>query len=119
MTKNALDSLDSHLKEIEDYLKQVVDGSLPQNHQILYNLQNMFNLLPNLSDVSLQKSFNVVGNDKMLIVYLSSIARSIVALHRLIDNKLENRDAEAIELGLKQAPAKPSEEKKTEEAVGK
>lgn len=30
----------------------------------------------------------------MLVVYLASMVRSIIALHNLINNKLTNRDAE-------------------------
>lgn len=33
-------------------------------------------------------------NDQMLVVYLASMVRSIIALHNLINNKLTNRDAE-------------------------
>jgi 26S proteasome regulatory subunit N8 len=33
----------------------------------------------------------------MLLVYLSSLIRSIIALHNLIMNKIQNSDAEKIE----------------------
>ena len=33
-------------------------------------------------------------NDEMLLVYLSSLIRSIIALHNLIMNKIQNSDAE-------------------------
>ncbi|TMW40983.1 hypothetical protein DOY81_013937 [Sarcophaga bullata] len=36
----------------------------------------------------------VKTNDQMLVVYLASMVRSIIALHNLINNKLANRDAE-------------------------
>lgn len=36
----------------------------------------------------------VKTNDQMLVVYLASLVRSIIALHNLINNKLTNRDAE-------------------------
>lgn len=36
----------------------------------------------------------VKTNDQMLVVFLASLVRSIIALHNLITNKLTNRDAE-------------------------
>ena len=42
----SLRTLVSKLKEIADYLSQVAMGKLPENTQIIYNLQNIFNLLP-------------------------------------------------------------------------
>jgi len=36
----------------------------------------------------------VKTNHMMLVIYLSSLVRSVIALHSLINNKLENREAE-------------------------
>lgn len=44
------------------------------------------------------KSLYVKTNDQMLVVYATSLCRSIIALHNLINNKLANRDAEKKEL---------------------
>merc|ERR1712002_612120 len=41
--------LGSKLEDIHNYLKAVVDGTLPISHPILYQLQDIFNLLPNVS----------------------------------------------------------------------
>ena len=49
--------------------------------------QDVFNLLPNLNMEELTKSFAVKSNDMMLVIYLSSMVRSVLALHNLIDNK--------------------------------
>lgn len=91
---NSLKSLISHLQEMETYLENVVSGKLPPNRQIINNFQDIFNLLPNLNVGELSKSFSTKTNDMMLVIYLSSLIRSIIALHNLIDNKIENRDAE-------------------------
>merc|ERR1711907_866615 len=40
------------------------------------------------------KSFAVKTNDMTLAIYLSSMVRSIIALHNMIDNKIENKNAE-------------------------
>lgn len=89
-----LKGLHSQLKEIRDYLVQVSDSKLPINHQIIYQLQDIFNLLPDINHDTFTKSFYVKNNDQMLVVYLAAMVRSIIALHNLINNKLTNRDAE-------------------------
>ncbi|KAL1544829.1 26S proteasome non-ATPase regulatory subunit 7 A-like [Salvia divinorum] len=57
------------------------------NHEILYHLQDVFNLLPNLNVSELVKAFVVKTNDMMSVIYLSSLIRSVIALHNLINNK--------------------------------
>ncbi|WVZ05997.1 hypothetical protein V8G54_019343 [Vigna mungo] len=84
----ALKGLDARLKEIRSYLDLVIDGKLPLNHEILYHLQDVFNLLPNLNVADLIKAFAVKTNDMMLVIYLSSLIRSVIALHNLINNKV-------------------------------
>lgn len=49
--------------------------------------QDVFNLLPNLNMEELRRSFVVKSNDMMLVIYLSSLVRSVLALHDLIDNR--------------------------------
>ncbi|CAJ0756429.1 2881_t:CDS:2 [Entrophospora sp. SA101] len=87
---NSLKGLQSRLEEIRDYLQKVVNGTLPINHQILYNLQDIFNLLPNLNITEMVKAFSVKTNDQLLVIYLSSLVRAVIALHNLINNKIEN-----------------------------
>lgn len=89
-----LRGLYQHLTHVRDYLQQVLDGTLPVNHAIVYELQDMFNLLPDVSNAGLVKSLSVKTNDQMLVVYLASLVRSVIALHNLINNKLANTDAE-------------------------
>lgn len=89
-----LKGLHAQLKEIRDYLVQVGQGKLPINHQIVYQLQDIFNLLPDINQDHFTNSLYVKTNDQMLVVYLAAMVRSIVALHNLINNKLTNKDAE-------------------------
>ncbi|KAL6541594.1 26S proteasome non-ATPase regulatory subunit 7 A [Orobanche gracilis] len=93
----ALKGLDARLKEIRSYLDLVIEGKLPLNHEILYHLQDMFSLLPNLNVIELVKAFSVKTNDMMLVIYLSSLIRSVIALHNLINNKVLNKQYEKIE----------------------
>ena len=80
----ALKGLQSRLQEIKGYLEDVAEGRLPIKHQIFYELQNIFNLLPNVNVEELVKSFAVKTNDMMLVIYISSMIRSIIALHNLV-----------------------------------
>ena len=89
-----LKGLYSQMDEIRIYLDLVVQGKLPVNHSIVYLLQDIFNLLPNTSTETFLKSTFVKTNDQMLVVYLASLVRSVIALHNLINNKLTNRDTE-------------------------
>ena len=50
-------------------------------------VQEIFNLLPNLNVEELMSSFAIKSNDMMVVIYLASMIRSILALHNLIDNK--------------------------------
>lgn len=89
---SSLRGLGTRLLEIKDYLEQVVEGTLPVNHQIVYNLQDVFNLLPNLDAAAAPKEdgagvkrpFTVATNDQLLVMYLSSLIRAVIALHDLV-----------------------------------
>merc|ERR1712194_806878 len=89
----ALKGLATRLKEISTYLQQVVAGKLPVNEAILYQLQEIFNLLPDQDSDELVRSFALETNDMMMALYLGSMLRSTVALHNLINNKIKSREA--------------------------
>jgi len=57
----------------------------------------VFNLLPDVQLQSFVRAVNMTTNDQMLVVYVAALIRSVVALHNLITNKLQNRDAERSE----------------------
>lgn len=50
--------------------------------------------MPDITTDNFTETMYVKTNDQMLVVYLASMVRSIIALHNLINNKLTNRDAE-------------------------
>jgi len=91
---NSLKALQNRLKEIQKYLTFVINKDLPINHNILYILQDVFNLLPGLENQETKNSFVKQTNDSMLTMYISSIARCIISLHDLCANKMEIREAE-------------------------
>lgn len=87
------------MENIQQYMDRVCEGKLPLNNPILYQLQDIFNLIPNLNLEAFGRSFAVKTNDMMLVVYMASIVRSVIALHSLITNKVSNREAEKQEGG--------------------
>jgi 26S proteasome regulatory subunit N8 len=91
-----LTGLLGRLTEIKIYLEKVVSGKLPINNQITYNLQNIFNLLPNLNVEELVKSMLVKTNDMHLVIYISSLIRSVLALHGLLNNKIKYKDMDNV-----------------------
>lgn len=93
---NGLQGLLGRLNEIHTYLEKVVSGKMPINNQIAYNLQNILNLLPNLNVDELVKAMLVKTNDMHLVMYISSLVRSILALHDLLNNKIKYRNIDDI-----------------------
>ncbi|KAJ1966994.1 proteasome regulatory particle subunit [Dispira parvispora] len=91
---NSLHGLEQRLSDIRDYLLKVVDGSLPVNHEIIHNLQDVFNLLPSLDIRDFTQTLTAQTNDHYMITYLSALVRAIVALHDLINNKIQNSESE-------------------------
>ncbi|KAL7919472.1 maintenance of mitochondrial structure and function domain-containing protein [Trichoderma austrokoningii] len=96
----SLQGLHLRLRDIGAYLQKVLDGQLPVNHAILGNLQDVFNLLPNLSTPDddsklgsheLSHAMSIKTNDQLMAIYLSSLIRAITAFHDLIENKIQNR----------------------------
>ena len=87
---DALRCLEERLREIRCYLDHVLAGRLPMNHDIMAHLQDVFNLLPNLNVSELVRAFAVKTNDAMLVMYVSSVIRSVTAVHNLLNNLQHN-----------------------------
>lgn len=85
---------------------------MPVNHQIVYHLQDALNLLPDLGAEGVKRSFASSTNDQLLVVYLSSLLRAVIALHALVDNKATIGRAELEE-------GNGDEEKKEKDKKGK
>jgi 26S proteasome regulatory subunit N8 len=102
---SSLRGLQSRLSEVRDYLKNVANGSLPISHQVVYHLQDAFNLLPNLDDAALTRAFTTNTNDQLLVVYLSALIRAVIALEKLVENKATNGVAE-LEEGIAKGSAR-------------
>lgn len=94
-------------------------GKLPVNHQIIYHLQDALNLLPDLSDAVVTQSFTSSTNDQLLVVYLSTLLRAVIALHALVDNKATIGRAELEEGADEKEKEKKPEGKEGEKGKGK
>jgi 26S proteasome regulatory subunit N8 len=91
---SALSELKTKLLDLSAYLTNVLEGKIPVNNQILYNMQTMFNLLPNLNVESLVKSMSIKTNDYYMVIYVSALIRCVIALHNLVNNKIKYKDGD-------------------------
>jgi len=113
-----LKGLNQKLQDMKAYLEKVVAGELPMNHEITYQLQDIFNLLPDVTNPVFVRSLQVNTNDQMLVMYIASVIRSVIALHNLINNKLANKEAEKKE-GKKEEVKELKEKKEVPEIKAK
>jgi 26S proteasome regulatory subunit N8 len=95
----SLRGLAARISDVQRYLVDVARGTAPVNHQVVYLLQDALNLLPDLADPALTTVFASTTNDALLVVYLSSLLRAVIALHALVDNKATIGRAELEEDG--------------------
>jgi 26S proteasome regulatory subunit N8 len=84
-----LATLTEKLVECKDYLESCVRGEQKVNPEIVANLQTIMNLLPNLNTEDLVRSFIVKTNDMQMAIYLSALIRSVIALHDLVNNRIQ------------------------------
>ncbi len=76
---NALKGLRKRMDEMYQYLDAVCKKEMPINHQIIYNLQDMFNLSPDLKIEQLVKAFAVKTNDNMLVCTTPHHTRPVIS----------------------------------------
>jgi len=96
---SGLKGLDVQLSDIRRYLADVAAGRMPVNNAIIFLLQDILNLLPDVSGLEFVRSCNIQTNDQLMAIYVGSLVRAVIALHNLINNKLSLRDAEKGDTG--------------------
>ena len=62
------------------HVPQVVDDKLLMNPNISYQLQDIFNLLSDVTNPVIVHSLQVETNDQMLAMYIASVIRSVIDL---------------------------------------
>ena len=90
----ALKALTERLKEMKIYLENVISKKYRYNPSIINNYQDIFNLLPNLKIDEIVRSFSLKTNDYMHLIYVSSLIKSVISLHNLINNKIQTKESE-------------------------
>lgn len=109
---NSLRGLAENLYHVQQYLVRVADNKLPICHPILYNIQTIMNLLPQaaLSETGheqqvFHQALATSTNDRLAVTYVASLVRAVLALHNLIDNKLQQAQWESKHEQLNAAPS--------------
>ena len=64
------------------------------------------------------KAFSVKSNDYMYMMYVSSLIKSVISLHSLISNKIQNKETEE-ENAKKEKEAEEEKKKRQEESAKK
>eukprot|EP00543_Licmophora_paradoxa_P002140 CAMPEP_0202443950 /NCGR_PEP_ID=MMETSP1360-20130828/3113_1 /ASSEMBLY_ACC=CAM_ASM_000848 /TAXON_ID=515479 /ORGANISM="Licmophora paradoxa, Strain CCMP2313" /LENGTH=317 /DNA_ID=CAMNT_0049059797 /DNA_START=38 /DNA_END=991 /DNA_ORIENTATION=+ len=112
-----LSTLTEKLVEMKDYLESCLRGEMKINQEIIANMQTILNLLPNLNTEDLVRAMLVKTNDMHMAIYLSALIRSVIALHDLVNNKIqygEDGEEKKEDPVVAVAAPTPAEEKKSE-----
>ena len=112
--EQSLRALIKKLTEIKTYLSNVIGGKIPVNSQVVYNIQEIFNLLPNFDNESIIKAMSIQTNNNYLVLYLSWLAKTVVALHKLINNKIAIKEEENLAKENEKKEKKEKEKKEQE-----
>ena len=73
-------------------------------------------MLPNLKVDETVRSFSVKTNDYMHVIYVSSLIRSVISLHSLINNKIHGKEIETQNLKNEKEKEEELRKKKEEES---
>ena len=102
------------LQDIRKYLTKVIEGKIPTNAQIIYNIQEIFNYLPNFEKDDVIKALSIQTNNNYLVLYLSWLVRTTITLHKLVNNKifLKEEENKIVEDKIKEKKEKENEKEK-------
>ena len=97
---SSLLALADQLHRAQNYLRRVEAGELPPSPKIIFALQEILNVLPEwnvgaTADTKDVEAIRRVTHDDMMIIYLSTLIRSTIAMHGLIDNQLDRQREES------------------------
>ncbi|KAK8822428.1 hypothetical protein WA577_005591 [Blastocystis sp. JDR] len=82
----SLRGIDDRIQTCIQYLESC-SAENPPNREILYEIQNIVNALPNLHLDVIQESMTTKMNDTYMVLFLSSLIRTVVSLHDLVKIK--------------------------------
>jgi 26S proteasome regulatory subunit N8 len=87
--QSGLVTLGEKLIECKMYLEACARGDCQVNGEIIANLQTIISLLPNLNNHQLIRSMMLKTNDMYMSIYLAALIRSVIALHDVVNNKMQ------------------------------
>ncbi|OAF70900.1 hypothetical protein A3Q56_01299 [Intoshia linei] len=87
-----LDGLKNKIDSLVEYLVDVTEYGKEQSYEIIYLLQDVFNLIPTFKPQYFNDALCVRTNDQKMTLYISSMVRTIIALNNLIDNRIYNME---------------------------
>jgi 26S proteasome regulatory subunit N8 len=90
----SIKALIQRLSEVKKYLLNVINKKLIPNPVIISNIQELFNYIPNYETEDIIKALSNQTNNNYLILYLGWMTKSVMSLHKLINNKIMVREAE-------------------------
>lgn len=112
-------ALIQRLSEIRTYLTNVINKRITPNPLIINNIQEIFNHLPNFETEDIIKGLSNQINNNFLMLYLGWLLKSIISLHKLINNKIMLKEEERIPSEKKKEETeKEQKEKETKETKG-
>ncbi|EOB13672.1 26S proteasome non-ATPase regulatory subunit 7 [Nosema bombycis CQ1] len=79
--KESIRTYEKSLEIIEDYIQKTIEGNVKYNHEIFYLLQDILYSIPYLTGSLDEYQSNT---------YLSELIKSVVSLHDLSKNRMEN-----------------------------
>lgn len=86
----SMGSLALKLITLKNYCETTVENPKAiLNQEIGNNMQEILNLLPNLNVEEFVQNLLIQNNDTHMVLYLSSLIRTVIALHNLINNKIK------------------------------
>lgn len=115
----SLKGLVNKMNLIKQYLGDILAKKKQPNLQIINSLQEIFNALPNMNTEDMSKSLTIKNNDNTFVLYICAIIRSIISLHNLINNKLQNKEAERSMIENKEKERKEAKEDKDKKEAEK
>lgn len=77
--------LSRKIKVVQNYLGIILDGKIPPNEEIIHAIEDIVRMLPFLKFDCPISNLRAKAYDAMIMIHLSSVASSVVALHQMID----------------------------------
>ncbi|KAJ3072228.1 COP9 signalosome complex subunit 6 [Podochytrium sp. JEL0797] len=83
--RNAIKMLHSRVFILKAYLRDVENGVLPRDHELMRQIASICQRLPTMDSLEFKQEFMTDYNDIMLGTYLSSITKGTHAMNELIE----------------------------------